>query len=60
MSTRLYTLLEKFGFEKRWKNKLKEEEYMACDFSNVDKILGQERKKYMEYLSDCLGRQCDI
>lgn len=60
MSTRLYTLLEKFGFENRWKNKLNEEEYMICDFSNVDRILEQERKKFMEYLSNCLGRSYDI
>lgn len=54
MSTRLYTLLTKFGFENRWKNNLKEEEYMICDYSNVDKVLEKERKKFIEYLSESL------
>lgn len=27
---------------------------MICDYSNVDKVLEKERKKFIEYLSDSL------
>lgn len=59
MSTRLYTLLDKFGFENRWKNTLKEDEYMLCDYRGVNKILEIERKRFLEYLSNSLKDSCN-
>lgn len=56
MSTRLYTLLSKFGFENRWENNLEEDEYMSCDYSGVGEILDKEREKFLKYLSDSMKK----
>lgn len=54
MTSRLDTLLKKFGFENRWKHMVLEEDYLKCDFSAVPELLEKEQKQFMEYLSDVL------
>lgn len=54
MTSRLDTLLGKFGFQNRWKHMLKEEEYLACDYSEVPQLLEEEQKKFMEYISNAI------
>lgn len=51
MTSRLDTLLKKFGFEKRWKHLLAEDDYLKCDFSLVPEFLEKEQKMFMDYLS---------
>lgn len=54
MTSRLDTLLNKFGFEDRWINLLSEPEYLNCDYSNVSMLMHKEQEKFIEYLSDAL------
>lgn len=54
MKSRLETLLNKFGFQNRWKHLLNESEYLSCDYSNVDERLKMEQKKFLEYIRDIL------
>lgn len=55
MSSRLNTLLATFNFERRWKSLLTEDEFLLCDFSNVDKIIDKEKKRFINYLTRALG-----
>lgn len=55
MSSRLDTLLKKFGFQNRWKQLLKEDEYLLCDYEPVKKLLQKEQKKFMDYVSAVLN-----
>lgn len=55
MTSRLDTLLSKFGFENRWKHLLKPEEYLACDYSHTDEIMDREQKKALEYIKGVLA-----
>lgn len=54
MTSRLDTLLGKFGFEHRWKHMLKPEEYIACDHTQTDDIVARERKKSFTYIQTVL------
>lgn len=54
MTSRLDTLLNKFGFQNRWKNLLSPEEYLACDHSRTDTIMAGEQKKALEYIQQVL------
>lgn len=54
MTSRLDTLLGKFGFLDRWKHLLTAEEYLACDYSKVDEIMTEEQKKAMNYIQTVL------
>ena len=54
MTSRLDTLLDKFGFEKRWKHLMKPEEYLACDYSKVDEIMTAEQAKALNYIQTVL------
>ena len=54
MTSRLYTLLEKFGFQNRWKHLVTAEEYLMCDYSLVPKLLEKEQEQFMDYLSKVL------
>lgn len=54
MTSRLDTLLGKFGFLDRWKHLLTAEEYLACDYSKVDEIMTAEQKKAMNYIQTVL------
>ena len=54
MTSRLDTLLGKFGFENRWKHLMKPEEYLACDYSKVDEIMATEQSNAMAYIQTVL------
>ena len=55
MTSRLDTLLGKFGFQDRWKHLVSSEKYLDCDYSNVPALIEKEQQKMMEYLSDILN-----
>lgn len=54
MTSRLDTLLGKFGFENRWKHLLKPEEYLMCDHSHTDEFMAVEQTKSYQYIQDVL------
>lgn len=54
MTSRLDTLLDKFGFENRWKHLLEPEEYLACDHSQTAIIMENEQKKAYSYIQTVL------
>ncbi len=54
MTSRLDTLLKKFGFENRWKQMVSEEDYLSCDYTSVPERLEKEQKQFMDYLSEAL------
>lgn len=54
MTSRLDTLLGKFGFQERWKHFLLPEEYLACDYSAVDEIMVMEQEKALNYIQTVL------
>ena len=54
MTSRLDTLLKKFGFSNRWKWLLKPEEYLTCDYSEVAEIMAIEQKKARNYIQTVL------
>ncbi len=54
MTSRLTTLLGKFGFQHRWKHLLEPGEYLSCDFSRVPRLLEAEREKFAAYLNTVL------
>ena len=56
MSSRLDTLLKKFGFQNRWKHLLKESEYLSCDYEPVKELLQKEQQKFTDYISAILNR----
>lgn len=55
MTSRLDTLLGKFGFQNRWKHLLPSEEYLACDYSKVDEIMAMEQEKALNYIQTVLN-----
>lgn len=55
MTSRLDTLLGKFGFAHRWKHMLKPEEYLECDHSHTDEIMEREQKKSLSYIQTVLN-----
>lgn len=54
MTSRLDTLLGKFGFENRWKHLLKPEEYLACDHTHTHDIMAKEQDKALAYIQTVL------
>lgn len=54
ITSRLDTILETFGFQDRWANSLSEEDYLKCDYKEVDNILLSERKKALDYINEVL------
>lgn len=54
MTSRLDTLLNKFGFEDRWKHLVAPENYLKCDYSAVPERLDKERQQFIDYLSNVL------
>ena len=54
MTSRLDTLLKKFGFEDRWKYMVTAENYLKCDYSAVPERLEKEQQQFMDYLSNVL------
>ena len=51
MTSRLDTLLNKFGFEDRWKHLVAPENYLKCDYSAAPERLEKEQQQFMDYLS---------
>ena len=54
MTSRLDTLLGKFGFENRWKHLLKPDAYLTCDHSLTDVIMAREQTKALKYIQQVL------
>lgn len=54
MTSRLDTLLRKFGFQDRWKQMLSPEQYLSCDYSKVDALMSAEQEKAMTYIQGVL------
>lgn len=54
MTSRLDTLLGKFGFQNRWKHLLDSQEYFRCDYSKVDEIIAKEQKIALDYIQNVL------
>lgn len=57
MTSRLDTLLRKFGVENRWKHLVAEEDYLKCDYSAVPGYLEKEQKQFMDYVSNVLKQK---
>ena len=55
MTSRLDTLLGKFGFQNRWKHLLTENQYLACDYAQVDAIMAAEQEKALQYIENVLN-----
>ncbi len=54
MTSRLDTLLEKFGFQNRWKHLTSEKEYLICDYSSADEQMQKEQKEFVNYILKAL------
>lgn len=54
MTSRLDTLLGKFGFGNRWKHLLSPDQYFSCDYSHVDSLMEDEQKKALAYIQKVL------
>lgn len=54
MSSRLETLLDKFGLESRWSSQLSPEQYLCCDFSKTSEVLERERRQFRDYIQKIL------
>lgn len=54
MTSRLDTLLGKFGFAGRWKHLMKPEEYLTCDHTQTDEIMAREQEKALAYIQTVL------
>lgn len=54
MTSRLDTLLNKFGFTNRWKHLLSEDQYLVCDYTPIKEMLEKEQKELIEYISNIL------
>ena len=57
MSSRMDTLLNKFGFSDRWDTLLDEKDYLNCDFREVDGRLAAERRIFREYTDTVLNAE---
>lgn len=55
MTSRMDTLLDKFGLKNRWQHLLQPEEYLVCDHSFTDKIMATERTKSFQYIQEVLN-----
>lgn len=56
MTSRLDTLLGKFGFRDRWKHLLTPEQYLECDHSHTDEIMAAQQEKAMDYIRNILNK----
>ena len=57
MSSRLDTLLNKFGFQNRWKHLLNADEYLTSDYELAKKQLQIEQQKFTDYISTVLKKR---
>ena len=60
MTSRLDTLLEKFGMTHRWSHLLKPEQYLDCDFSETDSRLEEERRAFKAYVQDTIDHKAEV
>lgn len=56
MTSRLDTLLGKFGLEDRWFHRLDPSRYLSCDYSQTDEILAREREKAHAFIRSALSQ----
>lgn len=54
MTSRLDTLLGKFGLQDRWKHLLTPAQYLVCDYARVDEMMTAEQEKAMNYIQTVL------
>ena len=59
MGSRLETLLNRFSLQDRWNATLNSEDYLKCDFSDVNSCLESERKEFLKYLSGIIENRID-
>ena len=55
MSSRLDTLLNKFGFQNRWKHLLDEKDYLLCNYEAVAKIMEMEQQNFHKYVTSIIN-----
>lgn len=55
MSSRLDTLLNKFGFQNRWKHLLDEEDYLLCNYESVAEIMEMEQNNFHNYVTSIIN-----
>ncbi len=56
MTSRLSTLLGKFKLQNRWKHLLQEDEYLSCDYTQLETLLAKEREAFCAYLKKVLQK----
>ncbi len=56
LTSRMDTLLRKFGFQDRWDYLLREEDYLKCDFGMVADRLKAERREFHKYIAKALEK----
>lgn len=54
MTSRLETLLSKFKFQNRWKHLVDEDKYLACDYTEFDKLLWGEQREFTKFVEDII------
>lgn len=54
MTSRLDTLLGKFGLQNRWKHSLTPDQYLSCDYSGTERLMAAEQEKAMNYIQAAL------
>lgn len=55
MTSRLDTLLGKFGLQNRWHHLMGPEEYLQCDYAQTDIIFSKEQQKALQYIQGVLN-----
>lgn len=51
MTSRMDTLLNKFGLSHRWYHLQDENDYFNCDYSKIPELLAAEKKQFLDYLT---------
>lgn len=54
MTSRLDTLLGKFGFQNRWEHLTSQQDYLNCDYSLVPDLLKREQQYFLDYINSVL------
>ena len=54
MTSRLDTLLKKFGLSDRWSNHLVPDKYLTCNHTATDKTIEAEKEKLINYIKNVL------
>lgn len=55
MTSRLDTILKKFGFQNRWKSMLKPDEYLVCNHAKTDEIMKKEQDIFIKYIEEVIN-----